>query len=369
MNRLPGCPGAAMADPLLTSEDSPQPPSCRPRLHKHATTQGLGPEDDLQAHMVARALALAHYQLKGPLRMNFVRNYLNSDIMGYDEIQAFGAYPSTVVLSSMLCIGASMPWVYAVATKERECPMSSVMQYTMDPLEAGKCVVASLWMLLFTPVACLAVVLLNWCVDHAFPVRGRQTMIRYYHILDVMLPFLESLKYYRTPFLYTLVSQGYTLLVAEMVLMTILLQDVSAAVTGYAVGNVLVRMAPVVLAPPSRAIGTLQSELLQWSSDPAVQSLFSRLLTHDQPAFAVTDAEFKELCKAGRSGGRLERLFSDAFRERLVFGLDNGAVERPVFFSELYLKTVHIPLHHTDGQGQRRYSLTSSVGSEGPKDV
>jgi len=184
-------------------------------------------DDEERIHIVARAITIAHYQLKGPLRMNFVRNYINDDIMEHAEIQAARFNGCLLMLTLAVAVaGTFMPWTYAAVTMHSTCPLSKVMHYTVQPV--GSCGCVSLWNLFFVPLALLMVKLWTCTLEHVCTIHGRRFMLYIYRILDKVMPSLEPLKYHQTPTLYAYISQGTALVLLQVLIQSLMLQDVSA---------------------------------------------------------------------------------------------------------------------------------------------
>merc|ERR1719465_327443 len=117
------------------------------------------------------------------------------------------------------------------------------------------------------------------------------------------MPFLDPLKFHKTPYLYTIVSQGYIVLLMEMLIVSMLESKIAPLVMGYMVGNFLARLAPIALPPSPAMVGAIQSELIQWTEEPRAQNLFLRMLTHNQSNFVIDKYEYEALKNAGGKGG------------------------------------------------------------------
>merc|ERR1740123_196111 len=133
----------------------------------------------------------------------------------------------------MVVAGTMTPWTYAAVKMHAKCPISNVLEYTLNPFKEVECGCVSLWNLFFVPIALMLVKVWSCSLEYVCTVHGRRFMIYIYRILDFAMPSLEPLKYHQTPTLYAYISQGTALVLLQLLIESLLLQDVSALVTGY----------------------------------------------------------------------------------------------------------------------------------------
>lgn len=305
---------------------------------------------------VYRALALAHYQLAGPLRYNFVYHYFGQTGSHIREVQEFKATKTPQFqcrMVSLLLAGCILPWVYSNfivndGCREVEVYMSrnatqlenrTNIQGAYDMIDvhcSTQRFLQSMWSMLLGPVV-LALVLVWETILH------KRIMLRIYSVLDLITPEIWQLKYHEKPFIYAWVSQAFAILLIEMAFIGLCLRSPIALVVGYAVGKMLLFAASIVLAPEPGCISILDSMLRSLGGKLGLKDFFLRLRDHRGAVFALSQGELQVLVQALKEGGQLEKLNKDAEKGKLSYLYEEKP--RHVYFSSLYLKKIYVIEH------------------------